>query len=74
MPEFYGNKPQITVPYDGSAGAREFFAFDEATGISSLTPNPSPKGEESIYSVDGRRVSQPVKGLYIVNGKKYIKK
>ena len=62
------------LTYDGSAGAREFFAFDEATGISSLTPNPSPKGEESIYSVDGRRVSQPVKGLYIVNGKKYIKK
>jgi uncharacterized protein YjdB len=65
------NKAYLT--YSGTL-AREFFLFDEATGISSLTPDPSPKGEGSIYSLDGRRVSQPVKGLYIVNGKKYIKK
>ncbi len=50
--------------------------FDDATGISSLTPSPSPKGEESKYAYDlsGRRVSPSVKGVKIVNGKKYINK
>ena len=59
--------------YDGSAtGARDFFGFGEETGIS-LTINPSPSGEGSIYyTVDGRRVSQPTKGLYIVDGKKVV--
>ena len=61
------------LTYDGSAGVRGFFLFDEATGIS-LTPNPSPVGEGSVYDLQGRRVSQPAKGLYIVNGKKYLKK
>ena len=45
----------------------------EASGIKSLTPNPSPKGEGSIYSLDGRRIAQPTKsGLYIVNGQKVV--
>ena len=48
---------------------------DTPTGIS-LTPSPSPKseGSEEWYALDGRRVSTPTKGTYIVNGKKvYIK-
>ena len=50
------------------------FGNGETTGISSLTPDPSPKGEESIYSLDGRRLSgKPAqKGVYIVNGKKMV--
>ena len=58
-------------------------SFDDevATGIG-LTPNPSPRGEGSVYSLDGRRVSVSSassvnsvlpKGVYIVNGKKVIK-
>ena len=42
----------------------------------SLTPNPSPKGEGSgyWYSIDGRKLSgKPTKkGLYIHNGKKIV--
>ena len=58
------------------AYARNVHFFDgedsETTGIS-LTPNPSPRGEGSIYTLDGRRVAQPKKGgLYIVNGKKVV--
>ena len=58
------------------AYARGIHFFDgedsETTGIS-LTPNPSPRGEGSIYTLDGRRVAQPKKGgLYIVNGKKVV--
>ena len=69
------------LTYSGSL-AREFFSFAEETGISSLTPDPSPMGEGSIYTLDGRRVSQPAKGIYIVrsaegrlqgkNGKKVV--
>jgi hypothetical protein len=45
----------------------------DETGIS-LTPNPSPKGEGSIYSLDGRKLNgQPTrKGVYIKNGKKTV--
>ena len=42
----------------------------EAQGIDSLTPDPSPKGEGSVYTLSGTRVLHPAKGLYIVNGKK----
>ncbi len=69
------------LTYSGSL-AREFFSFAEATDISRPAPDPSPKGEVSIYTLDGRRVSQPAKGIYIVrpaegrlqgkNGKKVV--
>ncbi len=59
-----------------AAGARAFsmnLGDGETTGIS-LTPAPSPKGEGSIYTLDGRRISKATqKGVYIVNGKKVIK-
>ena len=53
-----------------AAEARAFcvnFGDGETTGISSLTPAPSPKGEGSIYTLDGRRMNgQPTrKGMYI---------
>ena len=50
------------------------FEDNETTGISSLTPSPSPKGEGSYYNLNGQHVSQPTKGLYIQNGKKIIMK
>lgn len=56
------------------SGARQFIGFGDdngATGIDSLTPALS-KGEEVYYDLQGRRVAQPTKGLYIVNGKKVI--
>ena len=57
----------------GTANGRLSLAIgDEATGIGSLTPNPSPKGEGSIYNLNGQRISQPVKGISIINGKKYV--
>jgi hypothetical protein len=61
------------LTYDSST-APSFFGFgDDATSIKSLTPAPSPTGEGSGYfDLQGRRVAQPTKGLYIVNGKKVI--
>ena len=52
------------LEYDGGAGAREFFLFDETTGIESVSVSDGENGE--VYDLQGRRVSQPAKGLYIV--------
>ena len=60
------------LTYDGEL-ARGFFLFDEATGISATQMNNEEVNGE-MYDLQGRRVSQPAKGMYIVNGKKYIKK
>ena len=60
------------LDYTGSL-AREFFGFDEATGIDATLMN-SENVDGVVYDLQGRRISQPTKGLYIVNGKKYIKK
>lgn len=58
------------LKYDGDgAGARAFIGFDEATSIESLSVNECFENGE-VYDLQGRRVSQPTKGLYIVNGKK----
>ena len=64
------NKAYLT--YSGTL-AREFFLFDEATGIEAID-NGQLTIDNVVYDLQGRRVSQPMKGLYIVNGKKYIKK
>lgn len=50
------------------------FGDDEATGIISLSPDPSPKdkGNPYIYDLQGRKVANPTRGLYIVNGRKVL--
>jgi hypothetical protein len=47
--------------------------FGDATGIKSLTPVLS-EGEGAVYDLQGRKVAQPTKGLYIVNGRKVVVK
>ena len=44
------------------------------TAIRSLTPNSSSKDEGNIYSLNGVRVNNPSKGIYIKNGKKWYYK
>ena len=54
------------------AGAPEFFGFDgNTTGIDATLVN-SEKVNSVVYDLQGRRVAQPTKGLYIVNGKKVV--
>ena len=63
------NKAYLTY---SSGGAPEFFSFSgETTGIDATLVN-SEKVNSVVYDLQGRRVSQPAKGLYIVNGKKVI--
>lgn len=49
------------------------FNFDQTTAISNLIQeSTTPKGE--VYDLSGRRVASPVKGgIYIQNGKKFVK-
>ena len=66
-----GSKVDVGKAYlTYSASAREFFGFEETetTSIESVSVNEDENSE--VYDLQGRRVSQPTKGLYIVNGKK----
>ncbi len=58
-----------------AAGANELTAVfgNESTGIRNLTPAVS-QGEKVVYDLQGRRVAQPTKGLYIINGRKVVLK
>ena len=64
------------VPAEAPSGARGFVGFGifgaDATGIS--TVEGQQLKAESFYNLSGQRISQPVKGLYIVNGKKVVVK
>ena len=66
------NKAYLTYSGGGGFGAREFFLFDEATGIEMPTVE-DVNADAVVYDLQGRRVVNPTKGLYIVNGKKVIK-
>lgn len=64
-------KAYLQIP-TASVGAREFFWFDDeetTTGLDKVADN---KQVAEYYNLSGQRVAQPVKGLYIVNGKKVI--
>ena len=59
------------LPASEVAGARELtFVFDEATGIKQVETSKSII--EGIYNLNGQKVQNPTKGLYIMNGKKVI--
>lgn len=63
------NKAYLTYSGGGAAAARGYFLFDEATGIEMPTAE-SNDFDGTVYDLQGRRVVNPTKGLYIVNGKK----
>lgn len=45
---------------------------DDVTGIDNVKVETSK--DNIVYDLQGRRVSQPAKGIYIVNGKKVLVK
>jgi hypothetical protein len=68
---------RVILPASVASAAREFLAFDEGetTGISAaLIDNGQLIIDNSVFDLHGRRVAQPTKGLYIVNGKKVLLK
>ena len=63
-----------TLAPDAVGGSRMVMVFgDEATGIESVKSEEI-KVKSEVFNLKGQRVSQPTKGLYIVNGKKVIMK
>ena len=67
----YGDPEPDDPPQVGPQDAREFFGFGDTTGINDVRcQKEDVRGE--YYDLQGRRVSQPTKGLYIVNGKKVV--
>ena len=82
MPANRAYLPLLTADISGSNAKEIMLLWDdkEATGIESLTPNPSPKGEGNfkgegnIYNLNGQKLSSPLKGINIINGRKVIVK
>ena len=61
-------KAYLAVP---TSQARQGFTFGRSTGIESVVSETRTDGK-TVFDLQGRRVEQPAKGLYIVNGKKVI--
>jgi len=61
----------LTAPTNAPSLSIIFPGENDITGISTtLVNNEKVNGE--FYNLKGQRVAQPSKGLYIVNGKKYV--
>ena len=61
---------RVVMLLDQAASAPAFFALDnDITAIKSIEVN---NIEREVYDLQGRKVAQPSKGLYIVNGKKVV--
>lgn len=61
------------IPASEFAGAPAFvpFFFGETTGVNTVSSKTAAVNGE-VYNLNGQRVTQPTKGLYIVGGKKVI--
>ena len=57
---------------DGAGASILDIDFGNTTGISTTLVNSEKRIVNSVYDLQGRKVAQPTKGLYIVNGKKVI--
>ncbi len=64
--------PAASVPA-ANAGALTIVFADESTGISAID-NGQLTIDNPVYNLRGQRVSQPTRGLYIKDGRKYIVK
>ena len=63
----------LAVPKAKAAGAKGFTLNGEATGIEGVNANV--ENAKAIYNLNGQRVASMAKpGLYIVNGKKVVRK
>ena len=63
----------IKVPHAANAPATLQWLGDEATGISDYKAEDGSARKE-VFDLQGRRVENPVRGIYIINGKKAVVK
>ena len=66
-------KGKAYLQFNGNVEARALQFEEEATGID-VVQSAGAKAQDAgiYYNVNGQRVSQPARGLYIVNGKKVV--
>jgi len=77
---FYKNNNAFTVGANtaylpagfASDGARIFFSFDDDVTAINEAKSQQPTAIGQFFDLQGRKVAQPAKGLYIVNGKKVV--
>ena len=68
------NRAYLPLLTDAVGNAKNITLLWETTGIESLTSSSSQKGEGSIYNLNGQKLSSPLKGINIINGRKVIVK
>ena len=70
------HKAYININVPAGAKLTLLFDNDETTGIEEVgaDDNPTSTSDDSYYDLSGRRISNPVKGVYIHKGKKVIVK
>ncbi len=71
------NKVYLPIPESNAIGVNSFSLriSDGATGVEEVVGNTDCAAPEGIYDLSGRRIQEITEsGIYIVNGKKYIKK
>ena len=71
------NRSYLPVGMDVNANARLSISFaddDEITAIERIANSQQLKANGQYYDLQGRKVAQPAKGLYIVNGRKVVVK
>ena len=71
---FAANKAYFAVDKPGESRSFSMSFDDETTGISAVENTKTEVKDHVYYNLNGQRVANPGKGLYIVNGKKVIMK
>ena len=68
------NKAFLRTTTNVTLSAAPGFTLDFGTGTTGITEIEKSvnAGNEAVFNLNGQRVAQPKKGLYIVNGKKVI--
>ena len=61
----------VDAPANAARDYLEFTFDDETTGVDDVRSKMS-DGRSEYFNLAGQRVAHPTKGLYIVNGKKYV--
>lgn len=70
--EVPANNAYLTIPDAQAKGLDEIGLNGDATGISTIENADMQNGE--VYNLQGQKVNRAQKGVYIVNGKKIVKK
>lgn len=67
------NRAYLPINLNNASGIKSFaLSFDDADGITSTMD--ATRGNEQIYNLAGQRISKPVRGINIINGKKVFVK